>query len=156
MTEEDQQSGNILFWGTTDGNENPLMSPHQFSSIVALDICNGSRFTAILADDGFCYTTGDSSWYGGNEPNDDIKCWEELRDLKKIVCGQNYMAGLTTLGTVYTWGHNTHGQLGIEDSVVSKFPGGIVSVPTMITNLHKVVDIASGGEFMAALTRMEL
>lgn len=159
MTEEDTSSGNILFWGSTDPKEPPLCTPHQFSSIIALDICNGSKFTAILAgnffnlklDDGFCYTTGNPSWYNGTEPFDDIKCWEDLREVKKIACGVNFMAALTTFGTVYTWGHGSCGQLGLGEEV-NKHPQKVVSQPTLISSLNNITDISCGSEFMAALS----
>lgn len=56
MTEEEATSGNILFWGSTDPKDPPLCAPHQFSSIIALDICNGSKFTAILAGKLFIFS----------------------------------------------------------------------------------------------------
>lgn len=74
-----------------------------------------------------------------------------MREVKKIACGVNFMAALTSFGTVYTWGHGTFGQLGIGEDI-NKYPQKVVSTPTLISTINNITDISCGSEFMAALS----
>jgi len=72
-----------------------------------------------------------------------------LSDIKKISAGGKHSLALTKTGTVYAWGANNKGQLGIG-STTSSFVPVFVSDISGNENLGFVTDIAAGYEFSAA------
>ena len=67
--------------------------------------------------------------------------------LKQVVCGSAYSAALMDSGKLYTWGRNSHGQLGHGDRESS-------AVPRALESMHRrhVHQIACGAAHMVALT----
>ena len=63
----------------------------------------------------------------------------------KIVGGENYFVALKADGTVWTWGLNSHGQLGLGDKEKRTEPEK--------TNMKNVIDIAAGTSFTAILRK---
>ncbi|KAL9652183.1 hypothetical protein ABK040_013952 [Willaertia magna] len=68
-------------------------------------------------------------------------------DVKKIVCGADHCLALTHIKTVYSWGDNGVGQLGVPSSVL-----GTTSTPIAIFENDTVIDIAAGTYFSMVLT----
>jgi alpha-tubulin suppressor-like RCC1 family protein len=64
---------------------------------------------------------------------------------KAIGAGQNHSFGLTSSGTVYTWGLNTSGQLG-DNTVVAK------SSPVLVLGGQTFVRVVAGDSHMLGLT----
>jgi alpha-tubulin suppressor-like RCC1 family protein len=67
-----------------------------------------------------------------------------LQSMVAVDGGVGHSVGLRSDGTVWTWGKNDAGQLGLGDNVLR-------SVPTAIPSLNGVVRIAVGGEHTLAL-----
>ena len=63
----------------------------------------------------------------------------------KIVGGENYFVALKGDGTVWTWGLNNYGQLGLGDKEKRTEPEK--------TNMKNVIDIAAGNSFTAILRK---
>ena len=76
-----------------------------------------------------------------------------------IALGENFSVALKADGTVWTWGDNTYGQLGINNAVItySDAPMAVRTVVDAQTNMaptiRHVVSIAAGARHAAALTR---
>jgi alpha-tubulin suppressor-like RCC1 family protein len=108
VLEEDETFVDVLLWGSTDMEQEPIPEPAQIiRDTTAIDIRAGFKFTAILTDDDLIYTTGDTDWWNINkEPVEDLVIWHELqnRNVTKIVCGSNFIAALTGDKKIYTWG----------------------------------------------------
>eukprot|EP00124_Ichthyophonus_hoferi_P001952 Ihof_evm5s118 gene=Ihof_evmTU5s118 len=70
-------------------------------------------------------------------------------DLKviKICAGMRHSVALTSNGSVFTWGVNRHGQLGLGESVK------LSHTPTLVPGLEeRIVDIATGQQHTVLLT----
>ena len=65
-------------------------------------------------------------------------------EIVKIVAGTDHVLALTSSGSVYAWGDNFFGQLGLGD-----FQGR--STPTQIMNLNNVLDVSAGDSFSSFL-----
>ncbi len=106
--------------------------------------------------------TGDRNlWsWGGNgagqlgyetlvEPEPDSKGWipkriEALSNITKVACGRLHSMAVSSEGSVWGWGLNSHGQLG-DGTTTSR------STPHTIAELSSVVSIACGAEHSAAV-----
>lgn len=64
---------------------------------------------------------------------------------KAIGAGQNHSFGLTSSGTVYTWGINTSGQMG-DNTIVTK------SSPVLVVGTQTFVSVVAGDNHMLGLT----
>lgn len=155
MMTEDTSNSELLFWGCVGLNQNfySVSQPQAlFEDLRATDVSCGSKFTVILADDGQVFTAGDINWCTSQVFEDPFS-WTELfgKNVIKVVSGLNFCAALTSSGTIYTWGTGNCGQLGINEEILnSKFSQQVVSQPYLL-DLRNVVDIAAGGESMAAI-----
>jgi alpha-tubulin suppressor-like RCC1 family protein len=63
----------------------------------------------------------------------------------KVICGSNNSYVITENGTLYGWGNNSYGQLGLGDKISR-------GVPTIIPVPAPVIDFASGWYHVLALT----
>ena len=70
---------------------------------------------------------------------------EENKTFAKIVGGYNHFVALKADGTVWTWGYNANGELGLEDNTNR-------TKPTQ-TNMKNVVDIAAGANHTMVLKK---
>ncbi|MFI0348701.1 MAG: Ig-like domain-containing protein, partial [Chthoniobacterales bacterium] len=68
-----------------------------------------------------------------------------------IVKGSNYSIGLKSDGTVWGWGSNDHGQLGVEKSVTSVSEDSPVEMKTLSGPLDQITDIISYHDISYAL-----
>ncbi|XP_064386075.1 probable E3 ubiquitin-protein ligase HERC4 isoform X2 [Halichondria panicea] len=131
-----------------------LISALDTYSITA--VACGNVHSVAIDDDGTLFTWGDNS-YGqlGSDTQTDNKFFPmRVRSLRgvpvvQVSCGSNHTLALSQDGTVYSWGENTHFQLGhsLDKSVISK--------PTPISQLAglPVLQLAAGGAHNFVLTR---
>ncbi|MDT0123942.1 fibronectin type III domain-containing protein [Paenibacillus sp. RRE4] len=64
--------------------------------------------------------------------------FSSLNNVKTVAEGKNFYAVLTEEGTVWTWGINSVGQLGLGERLKKR------DIPTLVPNLEKVTEIAAG------------
>ncbi|GAM24762.1 hypothetical protein SAMD00019534_079370 [Acytostelium subglobosum LB1] len=137
------------------GNELPAFSPKPVGSLVGKHIVNmaaGLMHSAAIDNRGQLYTWG---WnrYGQlgigsvKKHTLPVKNKElERVPLVKVVCGKNHTLVLTTEGSMYSFGFNICGQLGLNT-----FSDSIQ--PKKIEMPGEIVDIASGYYHSMCLTR---
>jgi alpha-tubulin suppressor-like RCC1 family protein len=97
-------------------------------------VAGGGNFTSAIKTDGTLWTWGvnNNGQLGIN--NSDFKqtpvtTFAGQTNWKQVSCGENYAAAIKTDGTLWTWGRNDNGQLGINNTAnrsvpVTTFAGG--------------------------------
>ena len=73
--------------------------------------------------------------------------YKEEQHNQKVVGGENHFAVLKSDGTVWTYGYNGNGQLGLGDTTNR-------TEPTKV-NIENVIDITAGYQYTAILKMME-
>ena len=71
----------------------------------------------------------------------------EMHRIREISCGHFHTLALTENGDVFSWGSNSYGQLGLNDTIDRNKPKMIESL-----NNYRITEIACGGNFSLALT----
>ncbi|KAI4466478.1 regulator of chromosome condensation (rcc1) repeat [Holotrichia oblita] len=71
----------------------------------------------------------------------------ELQDIESVACGQNHTIALRSDGTVYAWGDNRYGQLGVDPAKPNSF------VPIQVFRDESIASVHSGWTHSAALTK---
>ncbi|KAK7604753.1 hypothetical protein V9T40_005939 [Parthenolecanium corni] len=109
--------------------------PERVKSIIenktVIDISCGSDFTAVLLDNGRVITWGNNQNgqlginCNGGHSNSPVAV-SSLRGyyravIEKIACGQDHILALSKTGTLYVWGPNDNGQLGISNVPRAKY-----------------------------------
>ena len=112
-------------------------------------VAGGNAFTAAVKTDGTLWLWGDGDYgkLGNNtttQRNSPVTTFAGGTNWKQVTCGSNYTAAVKTDGTLWVWGNNGSGQLGINNTTtrctpVTTFAGG--------TNWKQV----SGGNNTAAI-----
>ena len=124
-------------------------------------VVSGTTFTAYLKEDGTVWTSGDStSGELGNGSNIKtnmptqvkINTNEYLTDIRKIAVGTQHAIALRKDGTVWSWGLNSSGQLGIGSTDISRYAVQVEN-PDGSGYLEDVIDIDTGVDNSSALTR---
>ena len=116
------------------------------------EVVAGTTFTAMLKEDGTVWTTGangsgelgnGSSINTVNKPVQ-VKIDENtyLTDIRKIEVGTQHALALRKDGSVWAWGLNSSGQLGINSTTLSRYAVQVKD-NTGEGYLEKVVDIAT-------------
>lgn len=149
------KDGTVKAWGRNDKNQLGDGSFTNRYEPVTIDIKNvvqiagGREFTAALTSDGEVYTWGDNScgqlgygYFYGNQGTP--KKVEGLSNVVKLAVGKNTAYALLEDGTVYGWGENYDGQLGLDHNQHQ-------NKPTWIPTLVDIVDISTGGSSTLAL-----
>ena len=95
----------------------------------------GTNYTSAIKTDGTLWTWGSNNngQLGINTTVDKstpVTTFSGGTNWKQVACGQNYATAIKTDGTLWTWGQNTNGQLGVNDTntrttPVTTFVGGI-------------------------------
>lgn len=122
--------GKVLSWGKNDlgqlGNgtrenkEKPRVNSTTQEAI--LQICCGATHNIALTKSGKVITWGGNRWgqLGDGQLTSSTKPLVPLqlrhRPVVSITCGENHSMVMTIGGNVYSWGENTHGQLGLSDT----------------------------------------
>ncbi|XP_074886416.1 putative E3 ubiquitin-protein ligase HERC3 isoform X1 [Buteo buteo] len=70
------------------------------------------------------------------------------RDIVQIACGDQHAIALSRGGQLFTWGHNTHGQLGVGSQ------SALIPQPQLVERLQGIslAQIAAGGAHSAAVS----
>ncbi|MCM1213337.1 MAG: hypothetical protein NC548_02305 [Lachnospiraceae bacterium] len=69
---------------------------------------------------------------------------QDMPQIKHIIIGTNYHIALCENGTVWSWGNNDGGKLGVRESAIGS--------PQRIAELEDIIKIVDGGENIFALT----
>ena len=126
-----------------------------FAAGGAEDERNGEGgFSLILTTEGVLYAFGCNQYgqlgVGDNEARQSMVPVElsKRETIVRAAAGEAFAVVLTERGSVYTWGRNRDGQLGIGDVRDRNLP---VLVSSDIAN-DRIVDIAAGSNFVVALS----
>ncbi len=154
---------NGLVTGVSDGYTT-IYAHHEATGLFAMAIINvasqkatpqietGEGFTAILKADGTVWTLGNNSngalGDGTNENRTEavqVKIDENtnLENVIKISVGSNHILALTEDRKVYSWGQNSYGQLGHNNTDATNYAQPVLGEGGFET-LNDIVDISSG------------
>jgi hypothetical protein len=152
-----QSDGTLWAWGNNEygqlGNGTTADSkvPLQVSLSGVAQISVGWEHCVALRDDGTVWAWGKSSCgqLGDGTTGTSTLVPQQVPGLSNIISVAAGRFGMHTLalqddGTVWAWGHNTWGQLGIGSYTHS-------AVPVKVSNLSGVVSISAGGFHSLAL-----
>ncbi|WP_051327499.1 thrombospondin type 3 repeat-containing protein [Desulfatibacillum aliphaticivorans] len=158
------RDGSVWSWGNnlwgqlglgTSGSNTDKATPQKveaLSNVVA--IVAGSYHTLALARDGSVWAWGDN-YYGqlglgtsglGADESTPQKV-EALSNAAAIVAGDNHSLALARDGSVWSWGRNDYGQLGLMDY------SEIKTTPQQVTGIAGLVAMAGGGLHTLAVTQ---
>ncbi|OMJ68772.1 hypothetical protein SteCoe_33692 [Stentor coeruleus] len=125
-------------------------------SCVVLQIACTQLNTFVLTTSGKVYSWGELTYALGRNPQQEKDLFRPMlieslleSNIMSLACGTNHVLALTAEGTVYSWGDNSYGQLGLND-IKSRV------VPEQIPDLKKVVRISAGNEYSFALVAKEV
>ncbi len=132
-------------------NNIPVTKASNIKDIV--DIRAGKNHTIILKSTGEVYVTG-SNLYGELGQNDssirNTKTFVKVPELKNIVsvsAGISHCMALGLDGSVYTWGSNIYGELGLNNK------SSYVGVPTKVSELSNIRYISGGKNYSLSLNK---
>lgn len=144
-----KNDGTVWAWGDNyygqlgNGNYNDSYAPQQVPGLInIIKVSAGTYYSMALRNDGTVYTWGynaqgqlgtGSSSYDSNTPS----VVPSLSGITKIDAGSYAAIALKSDGTVYTWGDNSWGCLGIGNFTSQ-------STPVIISTLSNVNTIAMG------------
>lgn len=124
-----KQDGTLWGWGYNNngelgcGDDNSKSSPIQTvcGGTNWATVSSGGRHTAAIKNDGSLWVWGDSD-YGqlGNDTTDTVSSPIQTitygTNWASIACGERFMAAIKKDSTLWMWGQNSNGQLGLNDS----------------------------------------
>jgi len=145
--------GNNYYGSVGDGSDRDRSTPIKITGLPTIKLVRGGGDnSAALASDGTVWTWGAnfSGQIGVNSTNVDYYTKPQkvssLSAVVDIAIGTNFMLALKSDGTVWAWGKNKSGQLGLGDKTLRK-------APTQITTLSNVIGISAGDVHALALKR---
>ncbi len=136
--------------------DQPVSLPRQVSSLA--NVTQVAVTNSELRSTSFALIDGEVIAWGSNEHglhgvnSDDstetnvFSTAQGLENITQISTGQNHILALRSDGTVWSWGNNQRGQLGIGDSSEKKL------IPFLVASLSDVIQIDAAGDFSLALT----
>jgi alpha-tubulin suppressor-like RCC1 family protein len=151
--------GTVWTWGRNiisrlgDGTPAEHLQPVQVAGLSDIQgIAAGDDHALALRSDGTVWAWG-SNWLGQLGQGDH---WpssiatpvavQNLRDVADIAAGTEYSLALRSDGSLWGWGQNTHGQLGIGEGSARE-----VDAPVRIESLSEVRAVAAAGGHALAL-----
>ena len=144
-----KQNGTVWFLGETTlqyttphGTPNPVSTPEQVEGLSGIDaIVAGARHYLTLDHDGgklYAWGHNGSGQVGNNNLRDVQSPVLVLADVLSMSAGERFSLAVKTDGTVWGWGSNSHGQLGLGDTVDRL-------IPTAVSGISNAVAVAAGG-----------
>ena len=130
--------------GRTVTSNNPANRPHKVEApagITFIQASAGGSYVVALSSDGNIYTWGDNSAgqlgraVTSNTPADKPGKADTPADVTftSVSAGRGHTVAVDTQGDVYTWGDNTHGELGRSTTSTPADKPGKVETPAGIT-----------------------
>jgi alpha-tubulin suppressor-like RCC1 family protein len=134
--------GTLLTWGrNTNGQLGVNDTTNRSTPVPTFDggtnwkqVSTGGGHTIAIKTDGTLWTWGSngSGQLGVNDTtnrNTPVTTFAGGTNWKQVSCNSSHTAAIKTDGTLWTWGNNTYGQLGINDTTqrntpVTTFAGG--------------------------------
>ncbi|KAH9598556.1 Regulator of chromosome condensation [Trypanosoma melophagium] len=124
-------------------------------------VSGGNSFKIVLTESGRAFAVGENQ--KGQLGIGDISNTSPSVSFRKVSvpenvhfasldCGMDYTIGISTCGGVYSWGSNSHGQLGHGDSI-PLHESVFIPQEVMALRAARVAQIACGGTFVVALTQ---
>ncbi|MED0757677.1 hypothetical protein P4S93_00735 [Aneurinibacillus thermoaerophilus] len=142
------RSGKENFLPTTEQGKN-LATPQLFKELSDIKtIVNGKEHFLALTNDGTVWAWGTNKsgelGDGTNQSRNTPVQVKGLSDVIEVVAandsdGNGYSLALTKDGTIYAWGSNKYGQLGLGEGA-----GAFVKTPTRVLEVRDIASIAGG------------
>ena len=156
--------GTVWTWGLNSkgqlgqGTNTNILEPTKTSITDAIDVAAGENFTAVLKRDGTVWVAGENNYgqLGQNTTtasNTFIQVKDEsgtgyLTDVISISVNNGHnIAVIKNDGTVYAWGINTNGELGIG----SKSKTADVKLPRRVRKITNAMELSVSGGHMLIL-----
>ena len=156
----------VMAWGRNDmgqlglgtsGEGSSQSFPNVLSGLINIvDLAAGENHSLALSDSGDVWAWGNNSHgqlgIGAADGETEIDKPEKvllLTDIIAIDGGYAHSLALQSNGTVWAWGNNTHGQLGIGKSGIETSE----SIPNLIQTLDSCISIAAGYGHSVALKK---
>jgi alpha-tubulin suppressor-like RCC1 family protein len=145
-----KSDGTVWFLGestlqhtTPHGTPNAVNSPVQVPGLSGIDaIAAGRRHYLALDHDGgrlFAWGYNGSGQVGNGSLLDVTAPVQVLTDVASIAAGDGFSLAVMNDNTVYSWGRNTHGQLGLADTADRL-------IPTLVPGVSNALAVAAGGQ----------
>ncbi|RDD40061.1 putative E3 ubiquitin-protein ligase HERC4 [Trichoplax sp. H2] len=158
------QDGQIYSCGSNDyGQTGRQRNNKRFARIDAFESMritnvssNGANHNLAINDKNCIYAWGDNSDGQLGVTDQNLKQFyrtpRQIKSLSKfavvqVACGQSHSLAVINDGTVFSWGSNRYGQLGIDSNVSSVEPKQILKLSGFY-----IVQIAAGGAHSLAIT----
>ena len=149
------EDGTVWGWGSTSegqfGPFIPTINPVRVEGLSGMvAVTAGPSFSLALREDGTVWglgrnTAGQLGWPRDFGIHTQPRQVPDLTGGVALSAGSAHVLALREDGTVWAWGSNVHGQLGVETSVQSRH------TPAPVPGLTDVVAISAGREFSLAL-----
>ncbi|NVJ06923.1 chromosome condensation regulator RCC1, partial [Myxococcus sp. AM001] len=117
-----------------------------------VDVRAGAAHTVALRGDGTVWTWGDNAFGqlgdgGGGMPSRAVpQPVPNLSSVSSVGAGARHAFAVGAKGTVWTWGRNSHGQLGLGDNANR-------TEPLRVRELTDVTVVSGGADFSLAMKR---
>ncbi|CAM9098845.1 unnamed protein product [Ascophyllum nodosum] len=156
----DNLSGQLGLGHNFTAKEQTPQKVPPFSKAKVMQMACGQDHTAVITSSGELFTFGNNRFGalglpGHNEEgppivasNPQLVSTLSGKCIVQIGCGLQHTVALTRAGHVYTWGHNSRGQLGTGDTK-DRFTPSQVCKPL---SAAKCIHVACGGQHTLALT----
>jgi alpha-tubulin suppressor-like RCC1 family protein len=155
-------AGVVYAWGRNDYGQvgdntvtnrgSPIQVGGLFADVFIVSVAAGQHHTVAMANDGQIYTWGyniNGQIGDGTQSNRMLPV--RLRGsiagvvMKSITAGYDFSACVEMYGSVYTWGSNAKGQIGINSTA------SVITAPIRVNVPTTVSTIAAGGGYIIAL-----
>jgi alpha-tubulin suppressor-like RCC1 family protein len=148
------QDGSVWSWGFIAGTIGSSV-PYQIPGLTDVSsVAGGGGQSLALTSDGRVWCWGDNT-YGqrGNGSTDPVPplnptVVSTLSGVQAISSGADSNYALLQDGTVWAWGWNASGELGVPAAVFTNS-----AVPIQVPGLHDIIAISAGTQFCLALAR---